>query len=147
MICTACNEDKLDTEFYFRKETGKLRRQCKICLMARHNPNKENRRKLHAKYYAKNSMKYRQRCQQWRQKNLAYDAYRSSCYRALKARRTPLWADKTKIKQFYLNCPEGYHVDHIIPLRGTHASGLHVETNLQYLPALENLRKRNLYGW
>ncbi len=56
---------------------------------------------------------------------------------------TPPWADLKAIYEFYLNCPEGYHVDHIIPLKGRIISGLHTMTNLQYLPAQENLRKSN----
>jgi hypothetical protein len=56
---------------------------------------------------------------------------------------TPPWADLDKIKEIYLNCPEGYHVDHIYPLKGVNSCGLHVENNLQYLTAEENLRKGN----
>ena len=59
----------------------------------------------------------------------------------------PSWEDLDKIKAIYLACPIGYHVDHIIPLKGLKASGLHVENNLQYLLPKENLSKRNLYGW
>ena len=49
-------------------------------------------------------------------------------------------ADKEKIKLFYANCPEGYEVDHILPLS---KGGLHHEDNLQYLTKLENRIKYN----
>lgn len=60
--------------------------------------------------------------------------------------RTPIWADLDKIREFYNKCPEGYHVDHIIPLRGEIVSGLHVVENLQYLFAKDNLSKGNKWG-
>lgn len=56
---------------------------------------------------------------------------------------TPAWADLVAIKAFYLACPKGMHVDHIIPLRGKNICGLHVLENLQYLDAVENIRKGN----
>ena len=62
--------------------------------------------------------------------------------------RTPKWADELAINAIYaearrLTYSTGtrYEVDHIIPLNGATVSGLHVETNLQILPALENRRK------
>jgi hypothetical protein len=58
----------------------------------------------------------------------------------------PLWADLEQIKEIYRNRPEGCHVDHIIPLRGKLVSGLHVENNLQYLPAKDNLSKGNKHA-
>lgn len=65
--------------------------------------------------------------------------------RASKLKRTPKWADLEAIKKFYSKCPEGYHVDHIVPLQGEKVSGLHVLENLQYLPAHENLTKSNKF--
>lgn len=59
--------------------------------------------------------------------------------------RTPKF-DQNGIDAFYRNCPPGYHVDHIIPLNWVLVSGLHVLSNLQYLPAKDNLRKNNTYN-
>jgi hypothetical protein len=66
--------------------------------------------------------------------------------RAAKRKRLPAWADLDAIRRFYEGCPSGYHVDHVIPLRGKTVSGLHVLGNLQYLPAEVNLAKGNRYG-
>lgn len=61
-------------------------------------------------------------------------------YYTKKLNQTPIDADLEKIKQIYLRCPEGYEVDHIIPIsRG----GLHHQDNLQYLTISENRKKGN----
>lgn len=59
--------------------------------------------------------------------------------------QAPPWSNLNAIRKFYVECPNGYHVDHIIPLKGRIVSGLHIPDNLQYLPALENLRKSNSF--
>lgn len=56
---------------------------------------------------------------------------------------TPSWADKQLIRRFYAECPKGYHVDHIVPINGKLVCGLHVENNLQYLLAKDNIAKSN----
>jgi hypothetical protein len=70
-------------------------------------------------------------------------AAREAKRRATKLNATPQWANIDVIKEVYMNCPEGYHVDHIVPLQGKNVTGLHVETNLQYLPAKVNQSKSN----
>jgi len=55
----------------------------------------------------------------------------------------PSWADKKAISKFYRDCPAGFHVDHIVPLRHESICGLHILQNLQYLPAKDNLKKGN----
>jgi len=57
--------------------------------------------------------------------------------------RKPQWADTAAIEAFYQQCPEGYHVDHIIPLKGRAISGLHTLDNLQYLTKEQNENKSN----
>lgn len=62
--------------------------------------------------------------------------------------RMPKWADKEAIAQIYIEARRltaetgvEHQVDHILPLRGKTVSGLHVESNLQILTALENKTK------
>jgi hypothetical protein len=61
-------------------------------------------------------------------------------YRAKGYRKIDPTADKVKIKEIYAHCPEGYEVDHIIPLS---LGGKHHEDNLQYLTIRENRSKSN----
>lgn len=63
--------------------------------------------------------------------------------RSIKLRAVPKWSNLKKIKEKYKNCPKGYHVDHYFPLQGENVCGLHVENNLQYLPASKNISKGN----
>jgi 5-methylcytosine-specific restriction endonuclease McrA len=54
--------------------------------------------------------------------------------------QTPNDVDIKALQNFYLNCPEGHEVDHIIPIS---KGGLHSLENLQYLTISENRRKSN----
>ena len=65
------------------------------------------------------------------------------CYKRYIARRkyqTPIGEDIKAIQEFYLNCPAGHEVDHIIPIS---KGGAHSLENLQYLTKEENRRKSN----
>ena len=77
--------------------------------------------------------------------NKALYIQRAIARRAHEKQATPAWANLEKIREIYNNCPDGHEVDHIIPLKGANISGLHVETNLQYLTKEENRRKTNKY--
>lgn len=70
----------------------------------------------------------------------------AAAHRAQRLKRHCEWADKEALRFFYECRPAGCHVDHIVPLQGDLISGLHVETNLQWLPAIENVRKGNSFN-
>lgn len=88
----------------------------------------------------------------FRGKHAAHEAKRNGA----KLNATPKWLTKEQldeIKQIYLDCQilsdafnfdgYGYHVDHIMPLRGVEICGLHVPWNLRIIPAIENCKKGN----
>ena len=61
---------------------------------------------------------------------------------------TPKWLikeHKEEMKKIYMSCPKGYHVDHIIPLRGKNVCGLHIPKNLRVVPAYVNHSKGNRF--
>ena len=63
-----------------------------------------------------------------------------SRYRAKEYKSLDPHANKEKIDEIYKNRPEGYEVDHIIPLS---KGGRHHEDNLQYLTRYENRKKKD----
>lgn len=110
----------------------------------------ERRRAINARAIAKNKEQRLQAWREWYEANKAYNIARVSARRAHILNATPLWANLEAIKRVYAQAVElekqdgvKRHVDHIVPIKGKHVSGLHVESNLQILPASENLRKSN----
>jgi len=80
---------------------------------------------------------------------LAKKAARNKLRRESKRRATPAWISPRQVRQmeaFYLTRPVGWHVDHIVPLRGENVCGLHVPWNLQHLPSTDNMQKGNRYA-
>jgi len=122
---------------------------------------KANKEKVHAKnkaYLEANKEKIYAHNKEYRKKNAEkvkaiHKKYRENnrgVFRAIQAKRrarnlqaTPAWVNLEVIKEIYVQCPKGYHVDHIVPLQGKSVCGFHVENNLQYLKADENIRKGN----
>jgi len=99
-----------------------------------------------AKWDKENPEKRKEIKREYDKRNQPAKNSRTAFYRAQKIQATPKWLSdhqKEEIKRIYVNCPKGFHVDHIVPLNGEEVRGLHVPWNLQYLPAAENLRKSN----
>lgn len=86
-----------------------------------------------------------QRCREWYERNKGYKLIANRLQEIERLNRVPVWSETKEIKEFYANCPEGYEVDHIIPLQGELVSGLHVLGNLQYLTVSENRSKSNKF--
>ena len=150
------NADKLKA---YRKEyNAKTKDIRKVKSKIYRENNKEFLNELSRNYHAKNSQminakkkqykelnkeKVRAIYLEWYKKNhKSLKSYRAK-RRALLKQALPVFANLKKIREIYKDCPKGYHVDHIIPLNNKLVCGLHVEWNLQYLPAKDNLSKSN----
>jgi len=105
--------------------------------------NIEQRRNDNRNWKFNNKQKIKDYSKSWIEKNRGYKNYLNNKRRADKLEATPKWANLSKIRFIYENRPEGFHVDHIVPLKGKEVCGLHVHWNLQYLTAEDNLKKGN----
>lgn len=76
-----------------------------------------------------------------KKKRKIYDKLREKRLR----QATPKWLKKTDLVNKYVGCPEGMHVDHIVPLNGDNVCGLNVPWNLQYLSPEDNIKKSNKF--
>jgi len=110
----------------------------------------ENHREVYAenaKLWVKNNSEKRKQIQRdYDQRTQPAKNARTAHYRASKIEATPPWLNNHQLdemRRMYENCPKGFEVDHIVPLRGKNVRGLHVPWNLQYLPAQENNKKGN----
>jgi hypothetical protein len=108
-----------------------------------HLNNKDKKKKYQKEYRLKNKEKGKEYKRLYSLNNRNLINANTAKRRASKLNATPKFANVKKIKEIYKNCPKGFHVDHIIPLNNKLVCGLHVEWNLQYLPAKENLSKSN----
>jgi len=91
----------------------------------------------------------------WRDKNRG--AYNALCAmtKELRSFRVPKWLSEDNhwfIREIYSLADLRskmlgfqWHVDHVVPLQGKQVSGLHVPWNLQVIPAVDNIRKKNKF--
>lgn len=149
--CNKCNIEKKLEEFPQRKISKDGRRgACKICTNKQHKKHrekesyklnkKENWNKWYTKeYYVQYRINNRDKI------NNIQNKHKKKRRKLEKLSSYPEY--KKEIKNFYKNRPEGFDVDHIMPLCHKNFCGLHVPWNLQYLPKEENRKKRNNVTW
>lgn len=152
-LCKHCQAYKPLAEFYKRSNRPGVIHVCKGCHCAK------SAARLKAKPPTKEKRKENQA--QWRLDHPGYNAESSRKFRvsnpgkirasnalqkAYRRNAIPSWIteeQKAQMVSIYENCPKGFHVDHIVPIRGKDVRGFHVPWNLQYLTAEANMKKSN----
>jgi len=151
--CNKCLKTLPEDSFHKRiYKSGTVSRQptCKACKkiigQQRYTAKKDYVLWVNREWRNANLQKKRAIDKAWVEKNPNINTFYRALQRARKENLVPLWtteADLQEIKEFYRNCPEGYQVDHIVPMKGKTVRGLHVLNNLQYLTPYENYTKAN----
>lgn len=101
---------------------------------------------IKSKYVSSSPDKVNESKRKWSKANNKKVLAKTRKYQASKLKATPSWLTKAQIDEMtalYESCPQGYHVDHIVPLQGKTVRGLHVPWNLRIIPASENQKKHN----
>ena len=154
-ICKKCNTGKSLADFHrcSRNKSG-VQSKCKNCASKlakeRYIENTEKVLLINARWRTNHRDRHRKAQKNWEQRNPLSKYFHTAVRRAKKKNATPAWADMDRIKYTYAHCHwlnktfgHNMHVDHIVPLNGKNVCGLHVHTNLQIIPAEENMKKSN----
>lgn len=151
--CVAClKELESSSDFRIKKRErsalyrSENREQYNSYLREWARKNSDRKKIISSRWRSRNKEESRRLTAAWAKNNKHLRNASSAKRRAYKLQATPSWSDLDLIKLYYTMCPEGFHVDHIVPLQGENVCGLHVLWNLQFLPAEENLRKGNRHA-
>lgn len=148
--CRLCKQT-LEFSFFVKKKSSKdgYENACRTCSnelkLEWAHKNKEKRDAARKLRYENDPTPFLQRSKKWFDRNTGYKRAHGSIRRKGKVLATPPWVNMKELAVIYDNCPEGHHVDHIVPLKHNLVCGLHVPWNLQYLTAKENLQKGNRF--
>lgn len=114
--------------------------------------NREKSRIAARRWQANHPEKVKQDHAKWRSDNLDKRCATQMLRKAMQLNATPAWANEFFIKEIYhlsklrtKHLGSKWHVDHIVPLKSNLVCGLHVENNLQVIPAAQNIKKQNIY--
>lgn len=113
---------------------------------------KAKRRIVCQRYYENNKSAINERIKKYAALNPHSQTTRKATRRAKEFNAKVSWANDFFIKEAYhlaklreIATGMKWHVDHIVPLNSKIVCGLHVEHNLQVIPAYQNLSKSNLF--
>lgn len=133
-VCMEC--DRLEKESMRRSQPEQVKRKKRLS-------------------YAANSVAARANKKIYRQANKGKIAALNALRKKAVKQRTPKWLSEDDVwimQEAYILAEIrtrlfgfAWNVDHVIPLRGNKVSGLHVPNNLQVIPALDNIRKKNKF--
>ena len=158
--CVRCGVIWPLSNYYAQKDTRDGHtHQCKECVRLRA---KEWRAANRNRAALRDAEAYRANCEVRKAKIAQYKRDNSGKVNAMKSARkahakkaTPAWANEFFIEEAYQLAAlrtklktggvSKWHVDHVVPLRSKLVCGLHVENNLEVIPASENCSKSNRY--
>lgn len=130
-------------EEYYKSNKESCLKQQKIYYATTIEKQREDR-----KIYQKNNPEaHNKATKKYTNKNKELYRFYSRTRQALKRQVCPNWVNKEELKNIYLNCPKGFEVDHIIPIKNNWVTGLHVPWNLQYLKNRDNNSKKNKFDF
>ena len=158
-VCKTCLATKPISEFYKQSTRGGygVRGTCKLCDNAKKKQYRtllgENLLERKKSEYQRNRQSRLNQKRIYRQENKGKINALVAARKKVIKQRTPKWLtedDKWIIQETYELAALrsklfgfSWHVDHVIPLQGKQVSGLHVPNNLQVIPGVENIRKKN----